>query len=162
MASVWSCLRRLGHAILAIPQELRVGPDRDVDHLALEARRLEHGVEDVLGGRRADLIRHREDPAGVGELAGPDDVHADEVDGVVLGAQAAHELLAGLAGVGGQELEADGVAPAGLLGAVRGDLLEGASGLVLDEPRELARPTLAAAPARDERRGGGREQERRD
>ena len=45
------------------------------------------------------LLGDRLDPAGLGELGGPDDVHADDVDVAVLGRQPAHELLALLVGV---------------------------------------------------------------
>ena len=92
---------------------------------------------------------HGLDPAGLGELGGPDHVHADDVDVGVLGGEAADEQLALLVGVGRQPDVArscSGRWPACCSSSTAS--LVGAAGLVEDVPVErprAARRLVAAA-----------------
>ena len=146
---------RLGHLldpVLAVPEELRVGRERRRVEGVLERGAIDDRVEDVLGHLRFELALPGLDPARVGELRGPDHVHAEDVDRGVLGTEPADELLALPVGVGWQELEGDRVLAVRLLRALVGRRLEGAARLVEDEERELGALRLfLAAGARRKR-----------
>ena len=71
---------------------------------------------------RGDVVGDRGEEAGLGELGRERDVEAHDVDRVVAGREAAHQLLALRVGVAGQLRGLDRVRPVGRLAALRGDL----------------------------------------
>ena len=83
-----------------------VGVERRRVELVLEGRRLDHAGEDPFGHLLAAACPStRSTQPALANSAGPDHVHADDVDGRVLGAEPADQLLALLAGVGGQQFD---------------------------------------------------------
>ena len=97
---------------------------RDAVELVLPGGRVDRRLEDVLGGRGGLLRGQLADPARLGELGRPGDVHAEQVHARVLGGEPAHELVALAVGVAGQQVADDGVATGRLLVAGGDDLVE--------------------------------------
>ena len=126
--------RRLVDEVLAVPQQLRVGVRRRAVEPAVVGRGLERPRERPLAHLAGHVLGPRQDPLGLGELRGPDDVHAHEVDRGVLGGEAADERLALRVGVVAERVEDDPVAPVRLLRAPVGGLPEGARRLVVGPP----------------------------
>ena len=95
----------------------------------------------------------RPQPAGLGELGGPDHVHADQVDGAVPGGQPAHDQLTLRVGVARQRLQADPVAAGRGVGAALGGLPVGPGGLLARRTsagsRRASPPPQPASSGRD-------------
>ena len=113
-------LRRLRHEVLAVPEQLDVGVQRDAVGLALPRDRVLRAVEHVL--QRVLLLGALEltQPSGLRELRSPDRVHVDDVDVLVAGREAADDQLARRIGAVGHRRLLDHVLAAGLIAALLG------------------------------------------
>ena len=124
--------------VLAVPEQLRVAGEGDAVDLAVVVHGLERALQPALLGRLAALALPGLDPACLGQLGGPDHVHADQVDAVILGREPPHDQLALLVGVVRQLHVVDLVLAAGLLVAVGHGLVERPARLVEDVPVDRA------------------------
>ena len=95
-------LGRRRHEVLAVPEQLHVGVQRDAEGLVLPGHGFGRALEDVV--ERVLLLRARElmQPARLGELGRLDGVHVDHVDALVARGQAPDEQLARRVGVVGE------------------------------------------------------------
>ena len=115
-------LRRGGDEVLAVPEQLHVGVQRDPVGLVLplhgRLRAVEHVLERVLLLGALELAQ----PSGLRELRRPDRVHVDDVDVLVAGREAADDEFARRVGAVGHRRLLDHVLAAGLLAALLGGL----------------------------------------
>ncbi len=108
---------------LAVPEQLRVGPERGGDELVVPGRRRDRAVEHVVGQGRGLVVGERPEEVRLRELGHEHRVEAHEVDRAVVGRQAPHELLALAVGVPGEHRDLDAVGAVGRLGALLRELL---------------------------------------
>ena len=107
--------------ILAVPEQLGVGPDRDrvkafrVIVLGLPLGGLERTTERSAFHLTDDVLGHRRQPTRVGELGGPHDVHAHQVEALVVAGKPSRQLQALVVGSLGQGRRHDAIFATGLL-----------------------------------------------
>ena len=137
-------LGRRRHQRLAVPEQLHVGAARDGVELVLPGRRVDRRLEDSRGCLFLLLAGELADPAGLGELGRPGDVHAQDVHAVVVRGEPADELLTLAVGIARDQVRDDLVLASRGLVAVVEDLVETyVRGAAVDVDRRW--PTLAAA-----------------
>jgi hypothetical protein len=117
-------LRRLGHEVLAVPEQLHVGVLRRAVELVLVAGGLQGAGEGAPLDLGLVLAGPLQDPVGAGELLGPGDVEAEHVHAAVLRGEPADELHPLVVRLPRQHPVGDLVAPLGLRVAVVDDLLQ--------------------------------------
>lgn len=116
--------RRLGHQVLAVPQQLDVRVLRRGVELVLVPGGLQRPFEGAFLHLGAVLPGPFPDPVGAGELLGPGHVEAEHVHAVVLGREPAHHLHPLLVGLPRQNPVDDAVPPTRLGVAPVDHLLE--------------------------------------
>ncbi len=143
---------------LAVPQQLRVGPEDRRDQLTIPEgvfqRCLEHPVVEQLDVGR---IGDREEISGVGELGDEGWVETHQVDGGIIGREPADELFALLVCLVGQDLRLDAEGAVGGVTALLGQLRL-ATVVRVDVPRQRRR--AAGVVVVRARRHGDRRQDR--